>query len=192
MRAIFINESTNWSTLGNTLLPASGDHAQLLVKLQQLNPHVDFQHIASGAVILVPDEPALHPAASTSVSGDSFTALAAQFNLAVSATAADVRAGYDDLLAQQKDTLGLLKSAAVRRIVDGDPDLAKLAEAAVNAAQDDAAQAKNAEAAMATLQGLAGDELAALAGMLGATASATRASSRAGATAVSLGARRKR
>jgi hypothetical protein len=192
MRAIFINESTNWSTLGNTLLPASGDHAQLLVKLQQLNPHVDFQHIASGAVILVPDDPALHPAASTSVSGDSFTALAAQFNLAVSATVADVRAGYDDLLAQQKDTLGLLTTAAVRRVIDGDPDLVKLAEAAVNAAQGDAAQAKNADAAMATLQGLANDELAALAGMLGATAAPTRASSRTGATSVNPSARRKR
>jgi hypothetical protein len=192
MRVIFINESTNWSALGSTLLPASGDHARLLAKLQQLNPHVDFQHIASGAVILLPEDPALHAAASTSVSGDGFTALAAQFSAAVTATVADVRAGYDELLAQQKDTLGLLKTAAVRRIVDGDPDLVKLAEAAVQAAQDDATQLKSADAAMTTMQRLAGDELAALAGMLGATVAPTRGFTRAEVSSAGLSARRKR
>jgi hypothetical protein len=166
MRAIFINQNTSWSTLSPQLVPASADPAQVLAQLQRLNPHVDFARIADGAVILLPDNAATLASASKSVGGDSFSALAVQLGAALKDVAADVQGAHDDHLAQQKETLGLLK-LAMKRIGGDDPDLAQLAQAAVDATKDSAARAKEASASLAALQQMAEEELTALARRLG-------------------------
>jgi hypothetical protein len=191
MRAIFIKQTTNWQALAPTLLAGSADPAQVLVKLQRLNPHLDFARIADGAVILLPEGAAVRAGASKSVAGESFTALAAQLGAAVDSAVQDARSGHDELLAQHKQTLAVLKSKPVLEMVGDDQDLLAALKAALAAADADAARAKEASGTLAALQQLAEQELATLASALGARERPTRAGPEAPPTPPAPAARRR-
>jgi hypothetical protein len=172
MRAIFIKQSTSWSTLAPTLLAGSADPAQVLVKLQRLNPHVDFARIADGAVILLPEDAAVSAPAAKSVSGESFTAFAAQIGATAAGAMQDARAGHEELLAQHKATLAVLKSKPVLELVGDDQDLLAAVKAAFVAADNDAARAKEASGALAAWQQRTEEDLNTLARALGANRAA--------------------
>ncbi|HEY2925279.1 hypothetical protein, partial [Piscinibacter sp.] len=78
-----------------------------------------------------------------------------------------VRSGHEALAAQRQEVAALLKSAAVRRLIESDPDLKQDLDAAVQVFKQDQQQAKEAEKTMQLLQEQAKAELAALAKLLG-------------------------
>jgi seryl-tRNA(Sec) selenium transferase len=84
----------------------------------------------------------------------------------VDAAASRVRGGYEALLTEQKEVAVVLKSAAVKRALETDPDLKLQIEAATQVFKQDQQRAKEAEQTLQTLQ-QAKDELGALAKLLG-------------------------
>ena len=173
MRVIFIKQATDWAALAPQLVPAGGDPAQALATLQRANPHLDFQKLGDGAVVLVPQQPGLKAAdgQNGSISGDAFAALQAQFEDEVAATTADARAGWAELQAEQREVAVALKNLA--NVIGPDPDLQAQAKAAMDAAKNDAANAKTADASLKNLEDQVNGELAALARLLGRTGATT-------------------
>jgi len=167
MRMIVIKQATDLPALGARLLGAGAAHEGALQGLQRLNPHVDFGRLEPGTVLLVPDQPGLCAGESRSVSGEAFDAFEEQVNASVNAAVARVRSGHEALAAQRQEVAALLKSAAVRRLIESDPDLKQELDAAAQVFKQDQQQAKEAEKTMQLLQEQAKAELAALAKLLG-------------------------
>jgi hypothetical protein len=143
------------------------DSGRALDQLKNLNPHVDFKKkIEPGAVLLIPDALGFREAESFSVTGHAFEALREQMLASVDAAASRVRGGYEALLTEQKEVAVVLKSAAVKRALEADPDLKLQIEAATQVFKQDQQRAKEAEQTLQTLQ-QAKDELGALAKLLG-------------------------
>ncbi|MBI3529361.1 MAG: hypothetical protein HY067_15505 [Betaproteobacteria bacterium] len=166
MRMIIIKQGTDLQTLGTRLLGNADGKEVTLQHLQQLNPHVDFQRIEPGTVLLVPDQPGLKKDESISVSGQAFDAFRDQVSASVEAATTRVRHGYEALASQRSDVNAVLKTAAVKRLLESDPELkAQLEEAAKTFKQDQAA-AKASESTLKSLQDDAAAELAALAKLL--------------------------
>lgn len=137
-----------------------------LDQLKNLNPHVDFKKIELGTVLLIPDTPAFHHAESLSVTGGAFDALREQMLASVDAAASRLRGGYEALVTEQKEVAVVLKSAAVKRALEADPDLKLQIEAATQVFKEDQQRAKEAEKTLQILQQTK-DELDALAKLLG-------------------------
>lgn len=165
MRMIVIKQGTDLATLSARLLAGGTGNEGALQSLQRLNPHVDFRAIEAGTVLLVPDLPGLRAGESTSISGEAFAAFQQQVSGAVEAAVARVRSGYEALAAQRQDVTAVLKSAAVRRVIEADPDLKSQLDAATQVFKQDQQRAKDAETTLQALQ-QAKDEMQALAKLL--------------------------
>lgn len=167
MRMIVINQSTDLKTLGARLFGTDSVRESALAGLQRLNPHVNFTRIEPGTVILVPEQAGLRDGESASVSGAAFEAFAVQARSAVEDIAAHVRSGHDSRLAQQKDFATLLKSPALQRLFDSDPDLRKELDVVQQIFKDDQLAAKDSESLLKALQEQSALELAGLGKLLG-------------------------
>jgi hypothetical protein len=165
MRMIVIKQGTDLQALGARLLGAAREGA--LQSLQRLNPHVDFKRIEPGTVVLVPEQPGLREGESASVGGEAFGAFSEQARAALEATATRVRSGHEARLAQQKDVAAVLKSPALKRLLEADPDLKKELDAALQVFKDDQQAAKESEKLLKTLQDESAVELAALGKLIG-------------------------
>ena len=167
MRMIVIKQGTNLQALSTRLLAGGAGKEGALQSLQRLNPHVeDFAKIEAGTVLLVPDLPATRDGESTSISGEAFAVFREQVSEAVDAAVARVRSGYEALAAQRKDVTALLKTAAVKRMLEAEPDLRKQLDATTELFKQDQQRAKEAEKTLETLQE-ANHELRALAKLVG-------------------------
>lgn len=167
MRMIVIDKKTDLRALSTRLLGEEAGRSSALDKLKDLNPHVDFKTIEPGTVLLIPDAPGFRDAESSSVTGDAFDALREQMLASVEAATSRLRGGFDALLTEQKEVAAVLKSAAVRRAIEADPDLKPQIEAATQVFKQDQQQARDVEKTLQTLQEQAAAELAALAALLG-------------------------
>jgi hypothetical protein len=141
-------------------------------EIEKLNPHVDFKKIEPGTVLLLPDPPAATGTAGTategkSIQGQVFDDLQSEVTKAVEASGARVRRGYEALTEEAKEVNAVLKTAAVKRLVDADPDLKQQADAAAAVFKQDAADAKAADQALRSIQQQATEELGNLAKLLG-------------------------
>lgn len=164
MRMIVIDKTTDLQGLTARLL-GTGDSA--VQNLQRLNPHLDLKRLAPGAVVLVPDQPGAGEGESASVNGESFAAFMQAATTALDLAAARVRSGFEARLAEQKDVQAVLKAPALKRALDGDPDLKKQIDALAPGFKEDAQAAKASESAMKTLLSESATELAVLAKLLG-------------------------
>jgi hypothetical protein len=173
MRVIFIKQTTDWTALSAQLLATDSDSAQALATLRRTNPHLDFQKLGAGAVVLVPELPGLKDATgkdgkdgkSNSISGDAFAALQDQLMEEVSAATAESRAGWAELVAEQREVMVALKK--LNEIIGQDPDLQAQTEQALKAAKSDAANAKAADATLKAVEEDTKTELATLGRLLG-------------------------
>jgi hypothetical protein len=163
MRMIVIQQATDLPSLATRLLGASASGLQ---QLQRLNPHVDAKRLQPGMVLLVPDVPGLKRDQSSSVSGHVVDAFRAQLGAALDAASASVRAGHEALARERQEVTAALKTAAVKRLVESDPDLAPQIEAATRVFKDDQQRAKEADKQMQQLQDGALAELDKLAKLL--------------------------
>ena len=166
MRMIVIKHDTDLQGLATQLLANVGGKDAAFHDLQRLNPHVDFKHIEPGTVLLVPDQPGLKNDATTSIAGASFDEFRGQAGAALEATVTRVRQGYEVLIAQGRDVSAVLKTAAVKRLVESNTDVKPLVDAAAQVFKEDQQQAKEAEKTLKALQEGSLAELGALAKML--------------------------
>ena len=167
MRMIVIDKATDLQGLTARLLGAGSANESAMQNLQRLNPHLDLAQLKPGAVVLVPDQPGPREGESASVGGASFAAFAQAASAALEVGAARVRSGHEARLAEQKELQALLKSPALKRALDSDPDLRKQLDALAQGFKDDQQAAKDSERAIKILLGGAAEELAALGKLLG-------------------------
>ena len=118
-------------------------------------------------MLLIPDAPNTATGDTTPVEETPFDELRDQIVGAIDGTAARVRAGYDALAAQTKDTTAALKSAPVKRAMEVDPTLKEQVDAAAAVFKQDTANAKTADQTLKALQKQAAAELSALQKLLG-------------------------
>ena len=128
---------------------------------------MDFTNIVAGTVLLMPETPDFNDTASASLAGDAFDPLREQMLASVEVATSRVREGYAALLTEHKEVAVVLKSAALKRALESDPDLKPQIEAANQVLKRDQQAAKDADKTMQTLQAQAAAELASLMQMLG-------------------------
>ena len=94
-----------------------------LARLKMLNPHVDFERIAAGTVILLPDEPGVAAEAGSAASGDAFSNLSQDLTRALDSSSAQITARLAQNTAEQKTLVAALKVGDVAKQIAGDPAL---------------------------------------------------------------------
>ena len=165
MRVKVINSRSDLDELGSAVNKEQA--AKRIEQIQRLNPHLDVKNIKRGTVVLVPDAPGERDAESRSVQGDAFADLRTQVNTALEASRARVRRGHAALNDSAKEVTAVLKSAAVKRALEAQPDLKEQAEAATRVFKQDATDAKAAEQTLKEMGDRFEQELEALAKLLG-------------------------
>ncbi|UUZ68693.1 hypothetical protein LP416_01755 [Polaromonas sp. P2-4] len=174
MRLIVIKQASDLQTLSARLLkkPAAGNgeakqvSQATLEQVKLLNPHVDFQRMEAGTVLLLPDSPELNDKDSQSLTGNAFDDFITHTSEGFKALAQRVRTSADTLAAERSAVNAVLKTAAVKRQIESDPLLQKQLDAASE--EFTAAQKKAQEAAkqVDAMQKAVAEELGALGRLL--------------------------
>lgn len=153
MRLIVIQQISDLQVLSARLLGnAAGGHAgtqevsqATLEQIKMLNPHADFQRLEVGTVLLLPDTPELKDAAdSQSLAGNSIEDFAKRTREGLEAVAQRMRSGAEALAADRADVTAVLKTTAVKRLIESDPLLKKQLDEAGGEFSDAQKQAKEA------------------------------------------------
>ena len=166
MRMIVLDEKTDLDGLRARLLGGKAVSDDAIEKLKRLNPHVSFDRIPAGTVLLVPELPGLRKGETAPVTGDAFDSFRESLLAAVDATRARVRGSYEGVLGQQKEVTAVFKSAAFKRALESDPELREQVEAAAEVFKRDKEQAEEADGVLKEMRQEARDELAALGKLL--------------------------
>lgn len=174
MRLIVIQQASNLRALSATLLgnPTGGQAGTqevsqaTLDQIKILNPHADLQRLPSGTVLLLPDVHELKDAESQSLAGNSFEGFAAHAREGLEAVAQRIRSGAEALAADRAAVTAVLKTAAVKRLIDSDPLLKKQLDEAGSEFSNAQKQAQEAARELQTLQKGLDVELQALRKML--------------------------
>ncbi|MFM0053337.1 hypothetical protein [Caballeronia grimmiae] len=168
MRVIVIKQASDLKTLATRLIGKKSDDSAL-GRVKALNPHVNFDRIEPGTVLLLPDEPGLKAGDkdTRSVTGDALDSFAKDTASGLEAAAKRAAAAADALAADRAAVSGVSKVAAVKRLIEGDPVLKKQLEDAGAASNYEQKEMKGAIARIETMQNLVSEELAALRQLLG-------------------------
>ncbi|MEO5658424.1 MAG: hypothetical protein ABIQ90_01325 [Polaromonas sp.] len=174
MRHIVIKQASDLPALSASLFkkPAGGKGASreisqaTLDQLKRLNPHVDFQHIDAGTVLLLPDTPELKNTDSQSLAGNAFEDFVAHASEGFKAVAQRMRISADALAADRADVNAVLKTAMVKRQIESDPLLKKQLDEANNEFSDELKKAQEASRQVEAMRKDLNTELAALRAML--------------------------
>ena len=178
MRLIVIDQSSDLQTAlraslvkkpagGKSKAGASEVSQATLDQVKRLNPHVeDFQHLESGAALLLPDAPDLNARDSLSLDGNGFEAFAAHASEGFKAIAQRMRLSAEALAGDRAAVSALLKIAAVKRQIDSDPLLQKQFEEASSEFAEAQKKAQEAAGQVESMQKEMGAELDALRKML--------------------------
>lgn len=173
MRLIVIKQASDLQALSARLLKKGGpagthEFSQAtLEQVKRLNPHVDFQRIDAGTVLLLPDTPELKDTDSQSPAGNAFEDFVAQTSEGFKAVAQRLRTSADALAADRAAVNAVLKTAAVKRQIESDPLLKKQLDEASSEFTDAQKKAQEAASQLEAMQKEMGDELKALKAMLG-------------------------
>lgn len=167
MRTLTIKQTTDLQSIGDSLSGTAAAKQSTLQQMQRLNPHVDFARITPGTVLLMPRDTGAKSDDADQIGAKVFQAFGDQVNTALDAAEAGIRAGHQALEVQRKEVTAALKSAAVKRLIDSEPDLKVQFEAAAQVFADDQKQAKESDAALQALRKDCLAELATLGKLLG-------------------------
>jgi hypothetical protein len=121
-----VDQDTDLKALRSRLLSGrlSDERADLALRaLQDLNPHVDFKRLAIGDVLLVPDSPGFKTSASKSAADDVVDDLQELVRRGLDAAAARFKAGNEARAAERAEVTRALKSRALVRVLEADPEL---------------------------------------------------------------------
>jgi hypothetical protein len=169
MRLIVIKQNTDLQGLGSALLKAgSGAASQqaALQRVQALNPHADLGKLSAGTVLLVPDSPYVDTGSTRSLGGDAFDGFAADVAAGLAAVAQRIRAAADAVTADRTAVAAVVKTAAVKRLVDSDAVLAKQLADADARSRLELTQAQDGAKAVDAMQKAAAADLARLGPLL--------------------------
>ena len=160
MRLIVLKQATDIQALSSKLFQKSGKGKSIgdaaaanatLGRIKALNPHIDFQRLEAGTVLLLPEAPGLKGSDSQSISGDGFAEFAAHTLEGFKTVAERVSAGGERLAEDRHAVNDVLKAGAVKRQLETDPRLKQQLEEAV---EEFTAQQKQAQDATKTVDAM--------------------------------------
>src|SRR5690349_16934472 len=127
MRLIVIKQASDLQALSNKLLIKKPGGTATLDRLKALNPHVDFNRIEAGTVLLLPDTPDVKAddKDTRSVAGDAFEDFVKETAEGFKSVAERVSRASESLATDRAAANAVLKIAAVRRQIESDPLLKK-------------------------------------------------------------------
>jgi hypothetical protein len=155
LRPLVVKTDTDLKSIAAMVLDGRFKGAQadaVAAQLEAVNSHVDPRKIKAGTVILVPDTPGFKATAASSVQSEPFGDFSRMVSDALGAAAERMRSGSAARAAERSDLAAAVKSAAFKRLVANDPDVQKQAEAALSAAEQEAAGDKQVEETLAVVR----------------------------------------
>jgi hypothetical protein len=163
MRIFITKTDTDLSALSATLLRKPGDASATLDRVRALNPQVeDFQRLAAGTVLILPDTPEIKAGAGTTVGSDNISDLADDLGSGLKTVNSRFANRVDDLKSDRVAVVAALKTAAVKRLVEGDPSLQKQLDASEVEFKREQKRVTETQAQLAEVQKLALAEFAQL------------------------------
>lgn len=108
--------------------------------LERLNPHLDLNRLAPGAVLVLPDDEVharLPGAKEVAVAAEAMRAFIGFAQEALDATAQRMKAGADRAASDESALAAASKSKSVQAAIKKDPDLGKLLDGALGQAKED-------------------------------------------------------
>ncbi|MHB9840958.1 hypothetical protein Q8F57_039760 [Paraburkholderia terrae] len=163
MRVIVIKQASDLQTLATRLIGKRAD-GSALERVKALNPHVDFERIEPGTVLLLPDMPGIKAGDKDTrfIAGDAFDSFVKDSASGLEAAAKRVAAAADSLATERAAVSGVTRLAAMKRLIDGDPVLQRQLSDAGAAWNREQKEVKDAAAQIGTMQKVVSEELAAL------------------------------
>src|SRR5687767_876938 len=113
MRTLVVKKTSDLQALSSELLAsglAAAKSRAAIESLQALNPHVDLNKLAPGAVLLVPDAPGFKRSASKSVGGETLDDFEKIVKSALDASAVRLKQGQTRRDAERAELVAALKS----------------------------------------------------------------------------------
>ena len=153
-RTFTVRNETTLQALGATLLDARFSGAQAdaaMERVKALNPHVDFQRIAPGTVIFVPDTPGLKATVGTAAQTGPIDEFRALLTGALGDAASRLKAGNAARATERADLSAALGSAAFKRVTGADRDIAAQVTEAQGVMANEERADKQAEENLATV-----------------------------------------
>ena len=173
MRLIVINQDHDLQTLSRKLFGSgskSSDEAVVgnatFERIKLLNPHVDFQHIEVGTVLLLPDRPELNDSESQSIAGDTFADFTGHVTMGFKTVTQRVQTSAEALAADRTAVTNVLKTTTVKQQIESDPLLKKQLDEASDEFAAELKQAQNAAKQVDAMQKSVAEELRAIAELL--------------------------
>jgi hypothetical protein len=140
MRILVTNaQQVTKAALQQTVLKGNTSVAAF-AKLQKLNPHIDFDRITPGTVLLLPDDPEVDSAAGFSASGDAFQSLSDDLVRALDVTHSQIKTRLAQNVADSKTLATALKVRTIAAQIAADPELTAQVRAATTRSADVARQ----------------------------------------------------
>lgn len=162
MRMFVLKQEQDLATLTARITAQGG--AAGLERLRLLNPHLELgRRLDLGTVLLVPDD----AAEAESVSGAVFDALADDLKQGLKSASERVKSGYAKSDTLRKEVTAAVKTAAFKRVLEGDAELARQIAAADTAAKADKLRAKEADTTLSALDTMVAAELGRLRKLIG-------------------------
>jgi hypothetical protein len=168
MRIFITKTDTDLAALSTTLLRKPADAGTALDRVRALNPHVeDFQRLAAGTVLILPDTPDIKAGAGSMLGADTVSDLASDVGSGLKAVNSRFANRVEDLKADRAAVIATLKIAAVKRLIESDPALAKQLESSDAEYKREQKRVAEAEVQLAEVKKTAVAELERLQKLLG-------------------------
>jgi hypothetical protein len=148
MRLLEVKDDTSVDALSGDLLDAriSDEHAQAaLASLRTLNPHADLAKLKAGTILVIPESPGFKVSATDAVLDEVLGPFEKMVKGALEAAAAKIKAGNESRAAERGELAKALKTAAFKRVLEGDPDLKQQVASATEAMNKERAEGELAE-----------------------------------------------
>lgn len=161
MRVILIKQASDLQALTNKLLGNKPGASATLDRVKALNPHVDFNRIEAGTVLLLPDAPGLqvNDKDTHSIGSDAFNDFVQHMEEGFKAAAEHVSKAADNLTAERAAIAAVLKTDVVKRQIESDPLLKKQLEDADGELNDEQKKIQGAVKQIEVMKKAAAEEL---------------------------------
>lgn len=168
MRHIVIKQDSDGEALATRLLARRSNSSATLDRLKALNPHVDFNRIKAGTVLLLPDTLDVKAGAedARSIGSDALGDLIKRTEEGFKTAAERVHRAAETLAADRAAVTSALGAAVVKRHVESDPLLKKQLEDADQASEAEQKAIREAAEHVVAMQEAVSVELAELAKLL--------------------------
>jgi hypothetical protein len=148
MRIFITKADTDLQSLGASLVRKPTAASATLERVVALNPQLaNSDKLPAGTVLLLPDSPELKAGIGTTVGSDNFADLVSDVTKGIKAAAGRAASRFETIAEDHSAVKDVLKTAAAKKLVEGDPLLKQklgAAEARFKIEQKRAAETKTA------------------------------------------------